>query len=322
AYTSKPGARNEYWVVVGNQWDNPNVQKGGPGEGAIEMYPDAAYHAAGGGHTRKLDERNIHLFSFNAGTGELTPERRLDSYVGTNGGPATVAFSPDGNRLAVATWGIAHFSTQAPTHQKPSRVYVYDFDQRRGTVSNTRHYEEEGVSGSIGFSWDTNSPTLFVSNFNLVPEKRDHSLTVLRDTGRAVEKVAFYGTGEGADIDEACWTTLDPTGRHLYVSSFGGNLISAFSVNDGGFVRPIGTMSETYFERRKAGTPPGDTKDMFITADGQYLYNLGAYQTFTVSRFDLAGDGTPSFTEEYPVTAATEMGAGAYNFLGLAGFDL
>lgn len=321
-YTPKRGTRNAYWVVVGNQWNNPNVQKGGKGEGPIEMYPDAAYHSASGGHTQRLDDRNIYLFSFDAKKGSLTPERKLDAYVGTHGGPATVAFSPDGDRLAVATWGIAHFGTETPTHQKPSRVYVYDFDARRGSVSNERHFEERGVAGSIGFSWDTTTPTLFVSNFNLVPEKRDHSLTVLRDDGRRVVKVANFGTGEGADIDEACWTTLDPAGRTLYVSSFGGNLISAFAVNRDGSVEPIGSMGETVFERRKAGTPAGDTKDMFITSDGRYLYNLGAYQTFTVSKFDLGDDGTLSFATEYPVKAATEMGPGAYNFLGLTGFDL
>lgn len=321
-YAPKDGMRDAYWVVIGNQWNNPNVQKGGTGEGAIEMYPDAAYHAAGGGHAQKLDDRNIYLFSFDANTGVLTPERRLDSYVGTNGGPSTVAFNPDGTKLAVATWGIAHFSTETPTHQKPSRVYVYDFDRRHGSVSGTRYYEEKGIAGSIGFSWDMRTSTLFVSNFNLIPKKRDHSLTVLRDDGRRVEKIAFFGTGEGADIDEACWTTLDPTGRHLYVSSFGGNLISVFSVGGDGSVRRVGSMSETSFARRKAGTPAGDTKDMFVSADGRYLYNLGAYQTFTVSRFDVASDGTLSFTEEYPVQAATEMGPGAYNFLGLAGYDL
>ncbi|TFH63927.1 MAG: hypothetical protein E4G91_07380, partial [Candidatus Zixiibacteriota bacterium] len=36
AYVKKPSSSNEYWVVVGNQWNNPNVQKGGKGEGPIE----------------------------------------------------------------------------------------------------------------------------------------------------------------------------------------------------------------------------------------------------------------------------------------------
>lgn len=321
AYLEKYGSRNEYWVVVGNQWNNPNVQKGGPGEGPIEMYPNAEFHAAGGGHEQKLEDRNIYLFSFDSKSGELKPVRALDAYVGTNGGPATVAFNAEGSKLAVTTWGIAHFGTEVPTHQKPSRVYVYDFDQKTGLASNARHFEEEGIAGSIGFSWHQDSSTLYVSNFNLVPELRDHSLTVLRDDGSNVTKVDNFGTGEGSDIDEACWTLLDPNGRKLYVSSFGGNFISVFDVERSGNVKRIGTKSETSFERRKAGTPAGDTKDMYMTADGRHLYNLGAYQTFTVSQFDVANNGTLKFKDDYKVGAATEMGPGAYNFLGLAGFE-
>lgn len=321
AHVKKSGSRNQHWVVVGNQWNNPNVQKGGRGEGPIEMYPNAEFHAAGGGHEEKLADRNIYLFSFDASTGTLTPQGPLDTYVGTHGGPTTVSFSADGSKLAVATWGIAHFGTETPTHQKPSRVYVYDFDGKTGATSRVRHFEEEGIAGSIGFSWDLNTATLFVSNFNLVPEKRDHSLTVLRDDGRSVRKVANFGTGEGSDIDEACWTLLGPNGRKLYVSSFGGNLISVFDVAKNGDVKPIGSKQETVFEARKAGTPPGDTKDMYISDDGRYLYNLGAYQTFTVSKFDVSRDGTLSFRNEQKVAAATEQGPGAYNFLGLTGFD-
>jgi 6-phosphogluconolactonase (cycloisomerase 2 family) len=322
AYMPKDSRPGEYWVVVGNQWNNPNVQKGGAGEDAIERYPDAAFHQAGGGHEQVLDDRNIFLFSFDSRTGRLTPEQSLDTYAGTNGGPTTVAFSPDGTRLAVATWGIAHFSTATPTELKPSRVYVYDFDNGSGEVSGRRFFEEEGIAGSIGFSWDPRSPTLFVSNFNLTTDKRDNSLTVLADDGWTVTKVANFGTGEGSDIDEACWTIVSPDGSKLYVSSFGGNLISEFDVLPNGRVRAVGEGSETVFARRASGTPPGDTKDMFITEDGQHMYVLGAYQTFTVSRFDISDSGALRFVEEIDVAAATEDGPGAYNFLGLAGYDL
>lgn len=320
-YTKKRSSNEDYWVVVGNQWNNPNVQEGGAGEGPIEMYPNAAFHADGGGHEDVLEERNIFLFSFNSSTGTLTPEMSLDTYPGTNGGPTTVAFNRDGTKLGVATWGIAHFGTATPTHQKPSRVYVYDFDGETGTVSGARYFEEDGIAGSIGFNWDMRSSNLFVSNFNLVEGKRDHSLTVLSDDGRSVTKVASFGTGDGSDIDEACWTLLNSDGTKLYVSSFGGNLISEFDVDRSGQVSKVGSMSETAYVTRKAGTPAGDTKEMFITADNRYLYVLGAYQTFTISSFDVSDSGALTFADEYDVGAATESGPGAYNFLGLVGFD-
>ena len=215
AYAAKRAGGGDYWVVVGNQWNNPNVQKGGFGEAPIEMYPNAAFHANGGGHEDILDDRNIYLFSFDAASGALTPERALDAYVGTNGGPTTVAFNNDGSKLAVSTWGIAHFATCDPTHQKPSRVYVYDFDARTGDLANARHFEEEGIAGSIGFSWAPDASLLYVSNLKLAREKIDHSLTVLADDCAAVSMVAHFGTGEGADIDEACWTIVSPDGREL-----------------------------------------------------------------------------------------------------------
>ena len=310
----------EHWVVVGNQWNNPNVQKGGPGEGAIEMYPNAAFHADGGGHEAVLDDRNIQLFSFNATTGALTQEQTLDKFTGTNGGPTTVDFSPDGTKLAVSTWGIAHFATANPTLQKPSRVYVYDFDGATGDVRNSRYFEETGIAGSIGFSWANNAATLFVSNFNLTPDKRDNSLTVLVDDGNSVTKSAHFGTGDGADIDEACWTTTSADGSKLYVSSFGGNFVSEFDVDASGNVTKVGNGAETAYAPRDASTPAGDNKDMYLSQDGS-MYVLGAYQTFTLSRFAVSESGGLKFAGEYKVAAATETGPGAYNFLGLAGFD-
>jgi len=319
-HAKSPGS-DEYWVIVGNQWNNPNVQKGGEGEGPIEMYPDAAFLADGGGHEAELEDRNIQLFSFNAVTGVLSSVRTLDTYPGTNGGPATVSLNRDGSKIAVSTWGVAHFGTATPTHQKPSRVYVYDFDAANGDVTDTRHYEEEGIAGSIGLSWDDGTDTIFVSNFNLTEDKRDHSLTVLVDDGNSVAKTGNFGTGDGADIDEACWTLTSPDGTKLYVSSFGGNLISEFNVNADGEVSIVGDDSETAYAVRQDGTPPGDTKDMFITEDGSFMYVLGAYQTFTLSSYDISESGSLSLSAEYAVDAATETGAGAYNFLGLTGFD-
>ena len=67
--------------------------------------------------TRRYWRTEYLLFSFNSATGTLTPERSLDTYNGTNGGPTTVEFNNDGTKLAVATWGISHFGTETPTHQ-------------------------------------------------------------------------------------------------------------------------------------------------------------------------------------------------------------
>lgn len=322
AFRPKAESSDDYWVVVANQMGNPNVQKGGAGEDPIEFYPDMAFFAEGGGIEDVAPDRNLVLFSFDASTGELTMERVLETWDGINGGPDNVEFSPDGTKLAVATWGVAHFLTAMPTEQRPSRVYVYDFDEANGTIDNERHFEEQGIAGSIGFSWHKDNATLFVSNFNLAADKLDDSLTVLRDDGTKVTKTANFDTGGDANggADEACWTVLSPDGSKLYVSSFSGNIISEFDVAPSGEVSVVGDGPVTRFQRRPDTTPPGDTKDLYISADGAHLYNIGAYQSFTISQYDIGSGGELTLIDENRVQSAKETSKGSYNFLGLTGF--
>ena len=317
-YARKPGSTDGYWVVVGNQWNNPNVQKD---VGAtLERYPDDAFHAADlTAADPSDDERNITLFSFDATTGTLTPEARLASYVRENGGPTTVAFSDDGTKLAVATWGIAHFATASPSldEQHPSRVYVYDFDVASGTISGGRSFEEAGIAGSIGLNWARGSNRiLHVSNFNLISSKADHGLTVLADDGTAVSKLSHHTTGTLDGIDEACWTLLGPEGDRLYVASFGGNLITPFDLDGEGRV----TATLPYAVRGDLA-PAGDTKDMWVTPDNSYLYTLGAFQSFSINRFTIDAAGLRYETQTVVATVGDAPGPGSHNFLGLAGFD-
>ncbi len=250
-YTPKSGSSTEYWVVVGNQWNNPNVQKDGTN---IERYPNDAWHMQDLTQADATDdERNITLFSFDASNGTLTEDLQLDTYVRENGGPTTVAFSDDGTKLAVSTWGIAHFSTELTStdEQHPSRVYVYDFSS--GVISEERWFEEEGIAGSIGMNWASRSnSTLHVSNFNLISTKRNNSLTNLSDSGSAVTKIANFNTVASDDIDEACWTLLSPSGNILYVSSFGANAITSFAMDGAEVVSSTGN-----FETRADVSPAG-----------------------------------------------------------------
>jgi len=318
AYTKKTGSNNTYWVVVGNQWNNPNVQKDGAN---IERYPNDAFHAADLESPHESDRvRNIALFSFDALNGNLTPEKVLDTYVRENGGPSCVSFSDDGTKLAVSTWGIAHFSTEKTSldEQHASRVYVYDFAD--GSVSGERYFEEEGIAGSIGFNWAKGgNNTLHVSNFNLTPNKRNNSLTVLKDNGRAVKKSANHNTAGTDDIDEACWTLLNPDGNKLYVASFGANVISSFDVDGGGNI-----VSDVRATSRGDNAPAGDTKDMYITPDNKYLYVLGAFQSFSINRFDISTSGKIRYKDQVSLNTTKESkgNAGEYNFLGLAGYDV
>ena len=316
AYTKKAGTSDEYWLVVGNQWNNPNVQKDGA---AIERYPNNAFHMQNLTLPDATDnERNIQLFTFNTSTGTLTSVKQLDKYVRENGGPTTVAFSDDGTKLAVATWGIAHFSTKLTslTEQHPSRVYVYDFVN--GNVTAGRYFQEAGIAGTIGFSWaKNNNSKLFVSNFNVIPSKLDNSITVLTDNGSTVTKTANFSATPTLEINESCWTALSPAGDKLYVSSFQTSLISAFNVN--------GTNLSYQSMQKRGDLAPsgGDSKEVWVTPDNKYLYNTGAFQSFSINKFDINSSGF-TYKKQY-ILSSTSDGAGTagkYNFLGLTGYDI
>ncbi|MEO5685649.1 MAG: hypothetical protein ABIQ88_23580 [Chitinophagaceae bacterium] len=316
AFTKKGNNNNsEYWVVVANQWNNPNVQKDGA---KIERYPSNAFFMADLSKPDATDaERNIRLFSFNSVTGTLSPEKLLDTYNRENGGPTTVSFSDDGKKIAVSTWGIAHFDTQVTsvTEQHPSRVYIYDFVS--GNISGRRYFEEKGIAGSIGFSWARNSSSkLYVSNFNLIPEKIDNSVTVLEDNSSTVIKKSNYGVTAGSAINEACWTALSPDGNNLYVASFQTNLVSAFSVNGA-------SLSLKSVDQRKDVAPNGDSKELWVSPDGKFVYNLGAFQSFSINLFTASGNNIKYKSQTILGTTASGLGtAGKYNFLGLTGYDL
>ncbi len=315
AYTPKTGNTDEYWVVVGNQWNNPNVQKDGE---KIERYPNDAFFEQNLMLPDATDnERNIQLFTFNKSTGVLTSSAQLDKYVRENGGPTTVSFSEDGTKLAVSTWGIAHFDTKLTSlqEQHPSRVYIYDFNN--GLVTGKRYFEEAGISGTIGFSWAKNSNTkLFVSNFNLIPTKLANSITILADNGSSVTKMSNFGATSAPAINEACWTALNPAGNKLYVASFQTNLVTVFNATSSG-------LNFSSAVPRGGIAPNGDSKELWVSPDNKYLYNLGAFQSFSINRFDINGNNIV-YKQQTPVAAAASgVGiAGKFNFLGLTGFDL
>lgn len=313
--TKKNGSNGEYWVAVGNQWNNPNVQKDGAN---IERYPNNAFYMNDLTQPDASDnERNIQLFTFNASTGNLTSISQLDKYDRENGGPTTVAFSNDGTKLGVTTWGIAHFNTMNPSlqEQRPSRVYVYDFAS--GHVSNRRYFEEQGIAGTIGFSWEkTGNSTLYVSNFNPIATKRDNGVTVLSDNGSMVKKVGNYRSTTSNDDNQSCWTVMNAAGTKLYVTSFLTNIVSTFDVNG-----PALTLDG--FEKRGNLAPEGDSKELWLSPDGKYLYNTGALTSFSINLFDIMGNSLHYRSQTILKATADGKGiAGKYNFLGLTGFDI
>ncbi|MFN2439507.1 MAG: hypothetical protein ABR503_09940 [Chitinophagaceae bacterium] len=293
---------NQTWVVVANQFANPNFQ--GPAGTAF-------------GTVVSTPLRNLAIFSFNQSNGRLSFDKIGATYMdGNNGGPTTVEFNGAGTKLAVSTWGVPHFMVDDPdlSKQKPGRLYIYDFSA--GNLTQTGVYEESGVSGNIGFSWSPNDQYIYLSNFNLHSSKEANSVTVHHGT-TAAKLQNFASAGRN---DEACWTWVSNDKSKLYVASFGENTVSVFDILGTNLLAK--TLTPNFFYRR-GNLPMGDTKDMH-EADG-YLYVSGAFQSHTVSIFKTSSSGVLSelFVGASPYYVPTSVGKTKeqHAYLGLTGFD-
>jgi hypothetical protein len=289
------------WVVVGNQFANPNYQgEAGTAFGTIVSTP----------------LRNLAVFTFNQSTGLLAFKNIGATYTdGNNGGPTTVDFNSTGTKIAVSTWGVPHFMVMDPdlSKQRPGRLYIYDF--MSGNLSQKGVYEKTGVSGNIGFSWSPNDQYIYLSNFNLHSSVENHSLTV--HNGNTAAQVQNFATGNRND--EACWTWVSLDKSKLYVASFGENVISVFSILGTNLLAK--TLEPNFFAKR-GNLPPGDAKDLHESADG-YLYNTGAYQSHTLSTFRTSASGILTEIANSPYYIPTSIGKTKeqHAYLGLTGFD-
>lgn len=289
------------WIVVGNQFANPNYQ----------FSPAVAF-----GSVVSTDKRNLAVFTFDQTNGLLSFKKIGATYMdGNNGGPTTVEFNAAGTKVAVSTWGVPHFATPDAdlALQKPGRLYIYDFSD--GNLSQTGMFEEEGISGNIGISWSPNDQYIYMSNFNLHSSKESNSLTV--HNGTTGEKLQNFATA--GRNDEGCWTWVSIDRHKLYVASFGANGISSFTIKSDNLLEK--TLDPNFFMRR-GDLPTGDTKDMHETTDG-HLFVTGAFQSHTVTTFSTSSNGTLTEINHSPYYVPTSFGKSKedHSYLGLTGID-
>ena len=321
--TSTPvrGQPGKYWVAVGNQWGQPTVIYGGAK--LTRLSSDAFLKGDLSQPDASDADRTIVLYQLDDATGALTYARTLDRYPRENGGASEVLFSPDGDKLAVTTWGIPHFLTDDPklSEMHPSRVYMYDFAD--GAVSHRRQFQEAGIAGSVGFEWGPHSSMLYVTNFSLTNAKGDDGLTVLRDDGDRLTKTANFATGgtHPKDIDEACWSVLSPAKDMLYVVSYATNVITPFRLDPA-----TGKVLERLplITRGTGYAPPNDAKDATISSDGKHMYWLGSFESYSVNLYDLGEHGDATYKRQYTLeaTKASVGKPGVFDLAGIAQYDL
>ncbi len=295
------GSSNQKWIVVGNQFANPNYQ----GDPAVAF-----------GSVMNSDLRNLAVFTFNESTGVLEFKKIGVTFNdGSHGGPTTAVFNSSGTKLAVSTWGVAHFLTKDPdlSLQKPGRLYMYDF--ANGDLTQKGMFEQTGISGNIGLSWSPSEKYIYMANFNLHSAELNNSVTV-HDANTAA-KVQNFPTGNTHD-DEACWTHVSSDNRNLYVASFTGNNVSTFSI--GADDKLSVSLNPNFIKRSNVPSP--DTKDIY-EGSGGYLYVSGAFQSHAISIFKMNGNG--SLSEQsgspYHIPSSANKTSDEQSFLGLTGFD-
>ena len=289
------------WILVGNQFANPNYQKS----------PAQAF----GFPVVSTPLRNVAVFTFDNTNGLLKYKNIGATYTdGNNGGPCTVEFNSAGTKVAVSTWGIPHFDAPDAdlTLQKPGRLYVYNFSA--GNLAQTGMYEETGVSGNIGLSWSPNDRYIYLANFNLHSSKENNSVTV--HDGTTAAKVQNFGTSDRND--EACWTWVSLDKRKLHVASFTSNAVSSFDID--GDNKLAVSLNPNYVIRRNV--PLIDTKDMH-EADG-YLFVSGAFKSHTISTFKrnaATGSLAEISSSPYHIPSVAGKTPEQAAFMGLTGFD-
>lgn len=314
--TPVEGSADEFWVLVGNQWNTPTVIYDGD---KMQRLPNDAFFKQDLTKPDATDkERNIQLFKLNTKTGVLTHQALVSNYNRQNGGPCDVKFSPDGKKIAVTLWGVPHFLTPKPIlkETRPSRTYMYSFNN--GKISNPRYFEEEGLIGAVGFHWSKNSDMIYVTNFNLVPEKIDQGLMILKDDQTKLSKIKTFVTGIDGNVDEACWTAISPDEKRLYVCSFATNVLGVYELDSAGMV-----TKNIAFSKRGDNAPAEDSKDIYITPDNKYAYMLGALASYSVNRFDISEKGI-DYKYQYNVQKTKDKinQIGVYDLGGIDGFDL
>ena len=225
------------WVLVANQHSNPlclTPVSGGGLQGCVDQYGKQL-----GESMVDSDGRNVRVFRF--ADGVLTPASGGTTFVsGLNGGPAQVAFSPDGRYIAVGLWGVPHLAALAEEpYQSPSRMYLYDANISDDGIEfeNPRFYEESGVSGTIGFAWAPDNDFIYATNFNVSAEKSEYSVTALGIEDSAVfssggSRASGYG-GIPGHGEEACWGWISQDGERFYAASFSQNSLSVFDIDGG-----------------------------------------------------------------------------------------
>jgi 6-phosphogluconolactonase len=190
------------------------------------------------------------------------------AFLSTNtSGAASIAFSPDGNFLAV-------------TERLTNDIDVFKV-QTDGTLSPIVINPSAG-QGAFSVSFAPNGVAL-------VSETGPVNVS----NGSAISSYAILANGTLSAISTSvptlgganCWNVVRPDGRFVYVSNAGSSTISGFAISSTGALSALpGTVV--------GENPAGATNlDLAVSADGKFLFTLNSMDG-TIGTFAIQKDGT------------------------------
>ncbi|WP_170308222.1 beta-propeller fold lactonase family protein [Parashewanella tropica] len=319
---------DERWVLVANQESNPVIV--GDDENP-QMYPNKDYFSQDLTAPDPSDrQRNISVFKFNTKTGALTkqPEPLL-TFNRDNGGPTSISLDYLRQTIAVSTNGIAQIIPDPQSSdlqlEHPSNIILKGFNKLTGGLSDWPNgsWKLSGISGisSINFSKHFGNVVYFPVS-NLATSKQDHEAVSLYQNAYQLKVNSNIALNDGPNTPQGDgWSVLSPDGMTLYVSSFNRNSIETVHIDStfGKFIDSDPVVNRGDY------APTGDSKDLYVTPDNKYIYNLGAFRSYSLSGFAIdSDDGKLSYLGQYTyqLTKDAVGKPGVYNFMGLTGFDI
>ena len=235
---------------------------------------------SGGSEPVAVAERNNLVYVLNTGGAGSVVGYRLDIggqlreiknstqfLTATTTGGASIAFSPDGQFLAVTERVANNIDTFRVKADGTLDPIVVNENPAPGTFSLSFTPAGQMIVSETGVAGASNASAIssysIGSNGKVVPIS---------------QSVAAFAAGN-------CWNAITPNGKYVYTSNSGSDSISGFLIGKGGVLKPIGATV--------VGTNPTGSHnvDITVSTDGKNVYTINS-QSGAIGVFGINADGS------------------------------
>jgi len=199
--------------------------------------------------------------------GQLREIRHSTRFLSANAtGGASIAFSPDGQFLAVTERAANTIDTFRVNANGTLEPIVVNANPAPGTFSLAFAPTGQAIVSETGVAGATNGSA--ISSYSIASNGK---LTPIS------QSIAAFAAGN-------CWNAITPDGRWVYTSNSGSDSISGYSIGKDGVLTPIGATV--------VGTNPTGSHnvDIAVSTDGKNVYTINS-QSGTIGVFKIEANG-------------------------------